>query len=115
MIPHLPATFAEAMRNLPRTFRPLPAPRTARVHISAVGPEPGNWMVTIRGRECFVEEGSLAETNLRIHIPSDVALDIMRGDMDAAWAYTRGLLVAYGERDVLLYVNKWFGKATPER
>jgi hypothetical protein len=72
-------------------------------------------MVTVRGRECFVEEGSLANTNLRIHIPSDVALQIIRGEMDPAWAYANGLLVAYGETEILRYFNSWFGKASGER
>jgi hypothetical protein len=72
-------------------------------------------MVTVRGRECFVEEGSLANANLRIHIPSDVALQIISGDMDAAWAYTNGLLVAYGETDILRNFNSWFGQASSER
>jgi hypothetical protein len=72
-------------------------------------------MVTVRGRECFVEEGSLANTNLRIHIPSDIALQIISGEMDAGWAYANGLLVAYGETDILREFSNWFGRATPER
>ena len=114
MIPHIPSTFAEAIKSLPQVLRPALADR-ARVHISTIGPEPGNWMVTVRGGECFVEEGSLAHTNLRIHIPSDVALQIIRGEMDGGWAYTNGLLVAYGETDILREFNSWFGRATPER
>jgi hypothetical protein len=116
VIPHIPSTFAEAMRHLPRTFRPsAPARGSTRVHISTVGPEPGNWMVTVRGRECFVEEGSLARTNLRIHISSDVALAIIRGEMDGVRAYAEGLLVADGETGILGEFNSWFGEATPER
>jgi hypothetical protein len=116
VILHVSGTFAEAIRSLPRRFRPIPAVRPAtRVHISTVGPEPGNWMVTVRGRDCFVEEGSLARTNLRIHIPSDIALQIIRGEMDAGWAYANGLLVAYGESAILREFNSWFGEATPER
>lgn len=114
MIPRAPSTFAEAIRSLPQVLRPAPADR-ARVHISTVGPEPGNWMVTVRGGECFVEEGSLAHTNLRIHIPSDVALQIIRGEMDGVWAYAEGLLVAHGDTGVLREFNSWFGRATPER
>ncbi len=114
MISRAPSTFAEAIRHLPRTFRPGRLER-ARVHISTVGPEPGNWMVTVRGAECFVEEGSLAHTNLRIHIPSDVALQIIRGEMDGVWAYAEGLLVAHGDTGILREFNSWLGGATPER
>lgn len=116
MIPHIPSSFAQAMRDLPRTFRAIsPDLPTTRVHVSTVGPEPGNWMVTVRGRECFVEEGALARTNLRIHIPSDIALQIIRGEMDAGWAYSNGLVVAYGESDILRNFNSWVRGATPER
>ena len=72
-------------------------------------------MVTVRGGECFVEEGSLARTNLRIHISSDVALAIIRGEMDGVRAYAEGLLVADGETGILGEFNSWFGEATPER
>ena len=116
MIPHIPSTFVEAVRSLPRAFRPALGHRgSTRVHISTVGPEPGNWMVTVRDGHCFVEEGSLARTNLRIHIPSDVALQIIRGEMDGGWAYTNGLLVVNGESGILREFNNWFGQATPER
>jgi hypothetical protein len=116
VIPHVPSTFVEAVRSLPRAFRPASGHRgSTRVHISTVGPEPGNWMVTVRDGRCFVEEGSLVRTNLRIHIPSDVALQIIRGEMDGGWAYTNGLLVADGESGVLREFNNWFGQVTPER
>ena len=39
---------------------------------------------TVRNGACFVEEGSFVDTNLRIHIPSDIALAIIRGEMNAS-------------------------------
>ncbi|HSP54954.1 MAG TPA: hypothetical protein VLS25_05145 [Dehalococcoidia bacterium] len=116
MIPHIPSTFVEAIRSLPRVLQPGSSRRlNARVHISTVGPEPGNWMITVRDGECFVEEGSFAQTNLRIHIPSDVALQIIRGEMEGGWAYTNGLVVTYGETSILRELDTWFGRARPER
>lgn len=115
-MPHVPSTFVEAIRSLPRRFAPTHATRPfARVHISTVGPEPGNWMVTVRNGQCFVEEGSLSNANLRIHIPSDIALQIIRGEMDGGWAFSNGLFVINGEIDILREFGAWFGRATTER
>jgi len=72
-------------------------------------------MVTVRDGQCFVEEGSLSTANLRIHIPSDIALQIIRGDMEGGWAFNSGLLVANGEIDILREFGAWFGRAATER
>ena len=111
-----PETFGEAIRSLPRTFRAERAAEdVARVHISTVGPEPGNWMVTVRNGSCYVEEGSFVDTNLRIHIPSDIALAIIRGEIDGGRAFDQGFFVINGELDILRKFGDWFGHAAPER
>lgn len=111
-----PSTFVEALRSLPLRFDSERAGREfARVHVSTVGPEPGNWTVTVRNGSCSVEEGSVAGSSLRVHVPSDVGLQIMRGEMDAAWAYSNGLFVVDGEVDTLRKLGAWFSWRATER
>lgn len=107
--PSLPASMGSAMRLLPRLFRPEKARDAAAVvHISTVGPEPGNWLLTIRDGHCRVDEGSIVNPSLTINAPSDIWLKIMRQELDGASAYRNGEFAFSGDGRVLARLQDWF-------
>jgi putative sterol carrier protein len=105
----MPEAFGQAMRSLPLYFRPEKAgDARAVVHISTVGPAPGNWLVTVRDGQCRVDEGSVVNPSLVINAPSDVWLKIMRREIDGAKAYERGEFAFSGDAGVLMQLEDWF-------
>lgn len=107
--PHMPEAFGPAMRSLPLYFRPDKAgDARAVMHISTVGPNPGNWLVTVRDGKCRVDEGSVMNPSLVINAPSDVWLKIMRRELDGTKAYERGEFAFSGDVGVLMKLEDWF-------
>ena len=105
----IPLTFAEAIRSLPRAFRPeQAADGGARVHVAATGPEPGNWMITVREGKCTVEKGAIPGVRPVIHVPSDVWLLIARRELAPEEAMSQGLLYFDGEPEVFHKLRSWF-------
>lgn len=109
MVQQLPDTFNEAMKALPEAFKAeRAAGASAVVQISASGPEPGNWVVTVNGGRCAVEEGTVESPNVTINTPSDVWLKIMRRELDGATAFMSGQFAFSGDMGILMQFGSWF-------
>ncbi len=109
MVQQLPETFTEAMKALPEAFKALRAAgANAVVQIVASGPEPGEWIVTVKDGKCSVEEGSAPSANVTINTPSDVWLKIMRRELDGATAFMSGQFSFTGDMGILMQFGSWF-------
>ncbi len=109
MVQNLPDTFQEAMQALPQAFKAERAGGTAAVvQIAASGPEPGDWIITINGGICSVEQGTAASPNVTINTPSDVWLKIMRRELDGASAFMSGQFSFSGDMGILMQFGSWF-------
>ncbi len=109
MVQQLPDTFSQAMKALPQAFKAQRAGGTnAVVQIVAGGPEPGNWVITVNGGGCAVEEAIAPSPNVTINTPSDVWLKIMRRELDGATAFMSGQFTFSGDMGILMQFGSWF-------
>ena len=109
MVQQVPDTFREAMLALPQAFKAeRAAGATAVVQIVAGGAEPGNWVITINGGKCAVEEATAPSPSVTINTPSDVWLKIMRRELDGATAFMSGQFTFSGDMGILMQFGSWF-------
>ena len=109
MVQQLPDTFKEAMQALAQAFKAERAAGTnAVVQIVASGPEPGNWVITVNGGRCAVEEATVVSPSVTINTPSDVWLKIMRRELDGATAFMSGQFTFSGDMGILMQFGSWF-------
>jgi putative sterol carrier protein len=109
MVQELPRTLKQAIRELPESFLPDRAgDAEALIQISTIGPEPGNWTVSVSRGTCTVYEGSTTRADIVIHTPSDVWLGILRREVDPFDAFTNGDFSYEGDTALLVRFGNWF-------
>ena len=70
------------------------------------GTEPQTWTISMTSDHCVVEQCGITDPDVRIEMPSDTWMKILRGEMSRAIAYRNGDIIVTG--DFFLYNNLGF-------
>jgi hypothetical protein len=85
--------FAAAMACLPSAFRPGTAEELRlEVQVATTGPEPGNWLISVRDSICRVLVGSVLVPDARLFTDSEIGHSILTGRLTVDEALSSRLL-----------------------
>jgi putative sterol carrier protein len=92
--------FEEA---LPSRFKPDKAAGIdVTVQVSIVGPNGGDWIVTVKNQRLEVKEGTLASPTLKLKMVEKDYLDVVNGRMSAERAFFGGKIQFNGDISLAL-------------
>lgn len=105
----LPETFREAITGQAASFNPEAAgDLRADIQFSAVGKEPGDYVLRIADGRCTAHEGKSTAPALTVQTPSEVWLQIARGELSGQAAFLQGLYRTEGDLGLLLRMKEIF-------
>jgi len=108
----LPETFREVIAGQPAAFNAEAAgDLRADIQFHVTGQEPGDYVLRIADGRCTAHEGTVDHPTLTIHTPSEVWLQIARGELSGQTAYLKGLYHIEGDLGLLLRMNELFATA----
>ena len=91
-----PREFFEKV--LPSRFKPDKATGIdVVVQVSIVGPNGGNWIVTIKNQQLQVKEGTLPSPTLQVKMSEKDYLDVINGKISGERAFFTGRLQINGD------------------
>jgi putative sterol carrier protein/putative NADPH-quinone reductase len=106
-----PETFLEVITGQAAVFNAAAAGNLrADIQFIVTGQEPGEYLLRIANGQCTAHEGTVPATALTIHTPSEVWLQIARGELSGQTAFMKGLYRTEGDFGLLLRMNKLFSK-----
>ena len=101
--------FASSIIRLPSRFLPGAARGIRmRVHVATTGPEPGNWLVSLRDGVCRVMLGSVPEPDARLYTDSEIGHSILNGGLSVDEAVASRLLDYDGDPRKLRHFGACF-------
>ncbi len=90
--------FASSITALPLRILPSAARDIhMRVHVATTGPEPGNWLVSLKNGVCRVMLGSVPEPDARLYTDSEIGHSILNGGLSVDEALASRLLDYEGD------------------
>lgn len=102
----------QTIEGMPLAFDPVAAgDLDGTIQFDVSGPEPGVYHLRFVGGECIFHEGPAASPSLTISTPSDVWLEISRGELSGQEAMMQGLYNATGDISLLLKMDSLFKSA----
>jgi putative sterol carrier protein len=102
-------TVRDLIAGMPQAFDPAAAgDLEAVVQFDVLDEEPGDYYLTISGKNCSAFEGVHPHPNLTVHSPTEVWLKIARGEMSGATAFMTGKFKVSGNLDLLMKLSKLF-------
>lgn len=105
----LPETLREVITGQAAAFNPAAAgDLSADIQFCASGQEPGNYVLRIADGRCTAHEGTVPAPALTVHTPSEVWLQIARGEMSGQTAFMKGLYRTEGDLSLLLRMKELF-------
>lgn len=105
----LPETFHGAITGQAAVFNPAAAgDLRADLQFCVTGQEPGEYVLRIADGRCTAHTGKVSQPALTVHTPSEVWLQITRGELSGATAYLQGLFRAEGNMNLLMRMNELF-------
>jgi multimeric flavodoxin WrbA/putative sterol carrier protein len=104
-----PRTFRDVITGQAARFNPVAAgDLSADIQFRVSGPEPGDYVLRIDRGKCSVHKGTVPAPTLTIHTPSEVWLQIARGELSGQAAYFKGMYRTEGDLGLLLRMNEIF-------
>jgi len=104
----------QTIEGMPLTFdADAAAGLNATIQFDVTGEEPGIYYLSIADGECTFHAGPVDEPTLTINTPSDVWLQVSRGELSGQDALMQGMYTAQGDLSLLLKMNSLF-KSTDE-
>ncbi|MCK4899467.1 MAG: SCP2 sterol-binding domain-containing protein, partial [Anaerolineales bacterium] len=102
----------QTIEGMPLTFNAEAAgDLTATIQFDVTGTEPGVYHLHIAKGECTFHTGPADEPTLTINTPSDVWLQVSRGEISGQDALMQGLYTASGDLSLMLKMNTLFKSA----
>jgi len=106
-----PETFPEVITGQAAAFNPQVAGNLrADIQFIVTGAEPGEFVLRIAGGGCTAHRGKLLKPTLTVHTPSEVWLQIARGELNGQTAFMKGLYRTEGDLGLLLKMGELFAK-----
>jgi putative sterol carrier protein len=106
-------TLRQTLEGMPLTFNPQAADGLkAIIQFDVSGSEPGVYHLRIANGECHFYEGAAQDPTMTIITPSEVWLQISRGEMTGYDALMQERYTATGEITLLMKMDSLFGKAS---
>ncbi len=107
----MPKTFLEVITGQAAAFNAAAAGKLcADIQFIVTGQEPGEYLLRIADGGCTAHQGTIPAPSLTIHTPSEVWLQIAKGELSGQTAYMKGLYRAKGDFGLLLRMGKLFSK-----
>jgi len=107
-----PETFFEAISGQATVFSPKAAGSLkADYQFLVTGKEPGEYVLRIDNGRCTVHDGTVSSPDITIHTPSEIWLQIARGELSGQTAYLQGLYLIEGDLGLLLRMGELFSSA----
>lgn len=104
-----PGTFQEAVTGQAALFNPRAAGSLrADIQFIVTGQEPGEYVLRVAGGQCTAHRGTVPEPALTVHTPSEVWLQIARGELSGQTAFMKGLYRTEGDLGLLLRMSELF-------
>jgi len=104
-----PETFREVIAGQPAVFNPQAAgDLRADIQFHVTGQEPGDYVLRIAEGQCTAHEGTVPAPAMTIHTPSEVWVQIARGELAGQAAYMKGLYRVEGDLSLLLRMEALF-------
>ncbi len=104
--------LSQTIEGMPLAFNAEDAgDLTATIQFEVTGTEPGVYHLHITQSECTFHTGPADEPTLAINTPSDVWLQVSRGELSGQDALMQGLYTASGDLSLLLKMNTLFNSA----
>ncbi|MHB8158486.1 MAG: NAD(P)H-dependent oxidoreductase [Desulfocucumaceae bacterium] len=112
-----PETFLEIITGQAAAFNPLAAGSLrADLQFIVTGRDPGEYVLRIAEGQSSAHRGTVPTPALTIHTPSEVWLQIARGELSGQTAFMQGLYRTEGDLGLLMKMGELFsGKDTPSR
>jgi ferredoxin len=108
----LPETFRDAITGQAAVFNPVAAgDLCADMQFCVTGQEPGEYVLRIADGCCAAHTGKVSNPALTVHTPSEVWLQIARGELSGQTAFMQGLYRAEGNMMLLMRMNELFSGA----
>jgi len=106
-----PKTFLEVITGQAAVFNADAAGSLhADIQFMVSGQEPGEYLLRIADGQCAAHRGSVPAPTLTIHTPSEIWLQIARGELSGQTAYMKGLYRTEGDLGLLLRMAELFSK-----
>lgn len=107
----LPETVSEAISGQAAAFDPAAAgDLQVDLQFCFTGQEPGDYVLRIANGHCTAHTGRTSLPALTVHAPSEVWLQIARGELSGPTAYMRGLFRAEGDMRLLMRMGELFSR-----
>ena len=102
-------SIPELMESIPQYFVPEKAEGVdAVIQFSLSGDQGGDWMVTIRNKECQVARGIAPDPRLTFSAEAQDCLDILMDKLDGMRAYMTGRLRLKGDLRLAMKIASFF-------
>lgn len=102
-------TIDEVMSRMPAAFQPEKAEGVeAVIQYHLAGEEAGDWVVTIGGGTCEVEQGEADEPTLTLRADSEDYLKVISGELNAMSAFAGGKLKLQGDLSLAMKLMNYF-------
>ena len=72
------------------------------------GDQASDWVITIEGQECKVEEGITPNPDLTLKADAEVGAKILTGEMDPMRAYMLGKVKVFGDLSLGMKLTNFF-------
>lgn len=106
-----PETFHEVVAGQAAAFNPQAAGSLrSDIQFSVTGQEQGEYVLRIADGQCTAHRGTVPNPALTVHTPSEVWLQIARGELSGQTAFMQGLFRTEGDMGLLLRMNELFSK-----
>lgn len=107
-----PETFFEAISGQAMAFSPKAAGcLKADYQFIVTGKDPGEYVLRIADGRCTAHRGTVHSPNITIHTPSEVWLQIAKGELSGQTAFLKGLYRIEGDLGLLLKMGELFFSA----
>jgi putative sterol carrier protein len=78
------------------------------IQFSITGEGGGDWVMTIKEKQCKVETGTLPNPRLKLIADSKIFLDVITGKMDGTRAFMQGKLKLVGDMSLAMRLMNLF-------
>lgn len=102
-------TVSELFERMPAVFQAEKSTGIdATIQFQLTGENGGEWVVTIKNKECKVEKGSVPNPKLKLIADGKLFLDVITGKTDATRAYMQGKLKLVGDMSLAMRLMNLF-------
>lgn len=101
----------QIMLDIPNYFKPEKAAGTSGiVQCMFSGEQASNWVITIDGQQCKVEEGKTSDPDLTIKADAEDGVKVLTGELDPMRAYMLGKVKVFGDLSLGMKLTSFFDR-----